>query len=149
MSGNAPTMFLEKGFLQQWCQFSSWMRCMKVGNSSWITKLWMHFTPSTHHIWVSFCRTGKTPVSCPFFWKVEPSCDKTWYSRVDFSIVSGKLGLVHQINTSGPSVKIFLSPVEHLFFSLIWHFLAIFEVRIKPSCDHTFTAGPNLMCPSS
>ena len=25
----------------------------------------------------------------------------------------------------------------------------IFEVRIKPSCDHTFSAGPNLMCPSS
>ena len=34
-------------------------------------------------------------------------------------------------------------------FSLIWQFLAIFEVRIKPPCDHTFTAGPNLMCPSS
>ena len=26
---------------------------------------------------------------------------------------------------------------------------AIFEVRIKPSCDYTFTAGPNLMCSSS
>ena len=31
----------------------------------------------------------------------------------------------------------------------IRRFLVIFEVRIKPSCDHTLTAGPNLMCPSS
>ena len=30
-----------------------------------------------------------------------------------------------------------------------WPHNAIFEVRIKPSCDYTFTAGPNLMCPSS
>ena len=27
--------------------------------------------------------------------------------------------------------------------------MAIFEVRIKPLCDHTFTAGPDLLCPSS
>ena len=45
--------------------------------------------------------------------------------------------------------KIFWSPVEHFFFSLIRPFLAIFEVRIKHSCDHTLEAGPNLMCPSS
>ena len=31
----------------------------------------------------------------------------------------------------------------------IRRFLVIFEVRIKHSCDHTLTAGPNLMCPSS
>ena len=41
-----------------------------------------------------------------FFWKVEPSCYKTWYSRVYFSIVSSKLGLVHQKITSWPSVMI-------------------------------------------
>ena len=30
-----------------------------------------------------------------------------------------------------------------------WPHEAIFEVRIKPTCDYTFTAGPDLMCPSS
>ena len=29
------------------------------------------------HIWVSFCRTGKMSVSCPFFFKVESLCDQT------------------------------------------------------------------------
>ena len=36
-----------------------------------------------------------------------------------------------------------------LFVGLVRRFLPIFEVRIKPSCDNTFTAGPDLMCPSS
>ena len=35
------------------------------------------------------------------------------------------------------------------FFSLIRQFLAIFEVKIKPSYDQTFISGPDLMCPSS
>ena len=31
---------------------------------------------------------------------------------------------------------------------VFWPHWAIFEVRIKPSCDYTFTAGPDLTCPS-
>ena len=42
---------------------------------------------------------------------------------------------------------IFWSPVEHPFFSLISRFLENFELRLKPLYDHTFTAGPDLMCP--
>ena len=44
---------------------------------------------------------------------------------------------------------IFLESCGTPCFSLIKWFLAIFEVRIKPPCDHTFTAGPDFMCPSS
>ena len=58
-----------------------------------------------------------------FFWKVEPSCDKTWYSRVHFSIVSSKLGLVHQKITSWPSVMIFLSTLQGPCFSHIFRIL--------------------------
>ena len=42
-----------------------------------------------------------------------------------------------------------LSRVGHILFGLIKWFLAIFEVRIKPSWDYTFTAGPDLMWSSS
>ena len=50
---------------------------------------------------------GKRLFRVLFFWKVEPSCCKTWHSRVYFSIVSSKLGLVDQKITSWPSVMIF------------------------------------------
>ena len=39
--------------------------------------------------------------------------------------------------------------MEYSFFSHNRRFFKIFEVQIKPSCDHIFTAGPDLMCPSS
>ena len=39
----------------------------------------------------------------------------------------------------------FWSRVGDLFFGLIKRFFAIFEVRINPSCNDTFTAGPDLM----
>ena len=34
------------------------------------------------------------------------------------------------------------------FLGSLSDFLAFFEVRIKPSCDYTFTAGPDLICSS-
>ena len=39
--------------------------------------------------------------------------------------------------------------LESCWTPSFWPHEAIFEVRIKPSCDYTFTAGPDLMCPSS
>ena len=39
--------------------------------------------------------------------------------------------------------------LESFWTPSFWPHEAIFEVRIKPSCDYTFTAGPDLMCPSS
>ena len=40
---------------------------------------------SRRHIWVSFCRTGKMSVLCPFFSsKVERSCDQT--CKIDFIV---------------------------------------------------------------
>ena len=39
--------------------------------------------------------------------------------------------------------------LQIFFLAFLCDFWWFFEVRIKPSCDHTFTAGPDLMCPSS
>ena len=42
------------------------------------------------YIWVSFCRAGKMAILCPFFLKVEPPCDQTWWDSLvsQFSVVS-------------------------------------------------------------
>ena len=83
-----------------------------------------------------------------FFYR-EPSCGQTMQNKIDFSIDFGWLGIVHSKNVLTYLQKNFWSPVQHPFFSPIDYFLGKNEVRIKPSCDHTLTAGPNLMCPSS
>ena len=41
------------------------------------------------YIWVSFCRAGKIPVSCHFFFYREPSCGETMQNKIDFSIDFG------------------------------------------------------------
>ena len=67
-----------------------------------------------------------------FFLKVEPSCYKTWYSRVYFSIVSSKLGLVHQKITSWPSVMIFLSSFFLVVLAIFSKFWGMFRALVCP-----------------
>ena len=96
-----------------------------------------------------FLQGGKNPCFVSLFFYGEPSCGQTMQSKIEFSIDFGWLGIVHSKNVLTYLQKNFWSPVQHPCFSPIEYFLGKNEVRIKPSCDHTLTAGPNLMCPSS
>ena len=115
-----------------------------------ITCLWLLKVKSKCHLHMGqFLQGGKNPCFVSLFFYGEPSCGQTMQNKIDFSIDFGWLGIVHSKNVLTYLQKNFWSPVQHPFFSPIDYFLGKNEVRIKPSCDHTLTAGPNLMCPSS
>ena len=92
---------------------------------------------------------GKCLFNVLFFLKVKPPCDQTWWYRFNFAIDFGYLYLGDPEKPFSWPLKKFWSRVGHPLFGLMRLFLAFFEVRIKPSCDYAFTAGPDLMCPSS
>ena len=79
-----------------------------------------------------FLQDGKNACFVSFFFKVEPLCYKTWYSRVYFSIVSSKLGLVHQKITSWPSVMIFLSSFFLVVLAIFSKFWGMFRALVCP-----------------
>ena len=55
---------------------------LSLGSSAFLLLRFTHRTSQliSMCIWVSFCRTGKMSVLCPFFFKVESRCGQTkWY----------------------------------------------------------------------
>ena len=100
-------------------------------------------------IWVSFPRTGKMSVLRYFFFK---SIRLVWLNQTILTTSVDLWWLIMTFWFWKSWIWPLLSKKTLFTAPSTWpirRFLVIFEVRIKPSCDHTFTAGPNLMCPSS